>query len=266
MPAITVTFWGICTYIIDRHRFVLVNASSEVISSTPHLADKGIDPHFARLHIRIEDIVSIGPLPIVSTIADGFLRIRLDQVSLSIANPAVPQVLDVQNGCAPHLRDYKGTGELGPAALATPEGGAAIACLFDVAQGVLQGLKRPPGNDSDSGDPAHHGEAVSVLTTETEGDPQLIITPFNGGLSMTITVRSGASVLVSNLPDPDAGGADLPVDFLLNFLVADVVPQDATYPTSSDEYSCPQPGSDQHIENGGIEQYLGPGCSNTNYP
>jgi hypothetical protein len=265
MPDITVTFWGICTYIRDRHRFVLVNAASrEIIEDNPKLAGRGIDPHFARLHIHPEDVIRIGALPIATIPGDGMLEMKLEQVLLTIANPALPTEVLAVNECVPHLSHYSNL-ELGPPNPSTVHGDATMAAFFDVPSGDLRGYRRHT-NDSDRRGyrkDVQDGSCVNVLTTETLGDPVLTITPFGGTFSTAITLRSGASVLITNLPNPEKG-ADRDEDFILHFLTADTIPTDATFPRAGDAFStCPVRDD---LEDGGIGLYVGPGCSNTNYP
>jgi hypothetical protein len=251
MAEINVTFWGICTYIRDRRRFVLVNAGAEIIDNNPGLQGRGIDPHYARLHIHAEDIVSIGALP-VNEAPGGMLRFDLDQVTLAIANPELPaEVLADANMCAPHLSHYANE-EIGPPNAATVTGGPSMAAFFDVVQGELRSFRK--------GTP--DGACVNVLTSQTVGDPVLTITPFGTTSTSAITLRSGASILITNLPDPGTG-ADRDVDFLLHFLTADVIPTAAEYPKGTDYSNC---AVSTDLEDGGIDLYVGPGCSNTNYP
>lgn len=247
MAGITVTFWGICTYITAQKRFVLVNASADVIAKNPKLS--GIDPHFAQLHIRLEDIINVGPLPVDNAPGTGELRFALNQVALSIANPAPPQTLVEETGCALHLQTF---GTIGADLF---QGNSVLAASFDVnvAQGTLATYRK--------GTP--DGACVNILSAETDGNPVISIAPFDHSTPSSITLRDGASVLITNLPDPNAGGADHDNDFLLHFLIIDAIPPDATFPQGANYSDCP---INLNVENGGIDMYVGPGCSNSNYP
>ncbi|MGA8809962.1 MAG: hypothetical protein WB973_18980, partial [Thermoanaerobaculia bacterium] len=236
--------------------FVLVDASSrERIDAHEKLKDKGIDPHFARLHFHHQDVMRIGSLPVAPpNDTTGMLVFALDQVVLTITNPAPPLHVDATAAeCAPHLKDYIVGGIIPPNAEAL-HGGPAMAAFFDIPQGELHGYRR---NDE-------NGACMIVLTAQTAGDPILAITPFGATESTSITLRSGASVLVTNLPDPDAGGSDRDEDFLLYFLLTETIPTDPGYPKKDEAFSCCPVRSD--LEDGGIELYVGPGCSNSVYP
>lgn len=248
MGDIKVTFWGICTYIEAHQRMVLVNAGdSAIIGGNPKLAGRGIDPHHARLHIRLEDLVSIGPLTVHSVSAIGHIRLNLGQVTLSIANTMEPRLLDRQNQCLPHL-DPLAKGELGPPNEATEHGNDTMSCFFNIDSGVLAGRAASNG-----------GAGVNILTVQTLGDPQLTITKFSGGPTMEIRLRSGASVLITNLPDLDEKGADRDADFLLHYLTAGSIPTDAGAPATVD---CPP----EDIDDAGAPMFVSAGCSNSNYP
>ncbi len=251
MPAITITFWGICTYLREHERFVLVQASQAVIDGNPNLAGKGIHPHHARLHLHSEDVVSIGPLS-ADSLPAGMLVFDLDMVTLTIANPDLPAAVDADgNDCAPHLRNFAN----GPLSEPTDDalhGGPSIAAALDVPSGALQSFRK----DSES------GACVNVLITQTIGDPMLSLTPFGSSTATTITLRPGASVLLSNLPH-QGEGADRDEDFLLHFLTCTSFPPLPSFPSGEGYTDC---HVSHTLENGGIEQYVGPGCSNTNYP
>jgi len=250
MANVTVTFWGICTYLRAFHRFVLVNASQGIIDRNPHLAGKGITAHHARLHLHAEDIVAIGALR-PDELPGGMLVFNLDMVELTFTNPDLPAAVDAAgNLCAPDL-DHYANGELGPLSNDAIKGGPSIAASFQVSAGTLQSFRR----DKKS------GACVNVLQCETVGDPILSITAVGDGASSTITLRSGASVLLTNLPRTP--GDDKEVDFLLHFLAGESFPSDPKHPRGDDYCDCHvQTG----LEDGGIEQYVGPGCSNTNWP
>jgi hypothetical protein len=242
---ITVTFWGICTYVEAYQRMVLVNASREVIEHHPKLAEHSIDAHHARLHVRVGDVLGIGPLTVHEAGGAEYLRLNLHGVMLAIPNSAEPFLRD--NHCLPHLDRDLGA-DLGPPRPATESGNATMACFFDLNGGKLSGYKTVGG------------AGINVLTAATEGDPRLVIAPFQGAAPTEITLRSGASVVVTNLPDLGKE-ADSHWDFLLSYLTADEIPSKATFPEFVD---CPP--SPFKIDDAGIGLFVSAGCSNSNYP
>jgi len=257
MGELNVTFWGICTYIRDFRRFVLINAAEG-----EHVAPGEIAGHHARLHIHGEDVLGFGPLPVADQVA-GMLRLKLEQVRLYVANPVLPSAVDASgNTCVTHLSDYTNGQPLGMPSYASVVGNDTIAAFFDVVQGTLVGYRKvPPPSDPPPPEPPE-GACVNVLMTQTIGDPVLIIAPFNGSNPMTITLRDNASILITNLPE--IPGEDKDFDFLLNFRVCATPPTDPQFPPPGQPFSGCCPSS--NIEDGGIELYVGPGCSNTNYP
>lgn len=172
------------------------------------------------------------------------------------------EVDDSGNACVTHLADYTNHQELGPPSVATVVGNDTIAAFFDVVQGTLQAYRKVPPPTDPKRDPNKEGACLNVLLAQTIGDPILVIAPFNGSNPMTITLRDGARVLLTNLPaKPDE---DQDIDFLLNFRLCAKPPADPQIPIQGEPFSTYPPSSS--IEDGGIELYVGAGCSNTNYP
>lgn len=247
MPDITVTFWGICTIIhadeeVERPRIVLVAAGENVIKQHPRL--QGIQPHVARLHIPTSDIAAIGPLVVAYSAAGDWMRLDLDSVNVAISNATGN--LEMEASCLPHLQALIGD-KIDLPRGSTVAGGAAIACIFELSHGLLRGVKKKKG-----------GAGLSVLTAQSDGDPVLSITPFGTTSPSTITLKPGARILITNLPEHEAG--DNADDFLLHYLTLSMFPARAGIPS---RVPCP---IDETTDTAGLDIYVGPGCSNSNYP
>jgi hypothetical protein len=258
MAEVKVTFHGICTIMNESptgaivaapRRIVLVNASKrDLFARIPEHAR--IQPHYARMHIRANDILRIGPLPMqrVEPREDHWIRFDLDQVRVEIANAATGEVDGRRAKCLPHLK--VGTvGLLGEPNPDTRNGSYDIACIFHLSSGRLEGLRLPKG------------AGISILCTETS-DPhiELSISRFDGAQSTEIRLRNGADIVVTNLPLRDDHDKDL--DFLLHFLTAKALPPEVTVPVACE---CPAPIGE--VNYAGLAPFMtGPGCSNSNYP
>jgi hypothetical protein len=113
--------------------------------------------------------------------------------------------------------------------------------------------------------------SVAVLNVVTQDPPTLTLANFDGTSRPPIELPDGAEIQIENV-GPGKGGGDQTHDFLLNFLVAQNIPTDASWPTkrahcyvcrtSSDPTSSckldvrlPFPGNTVDV-----------GCSNSNYP
>ncbi|HWW60317.1 MAG TPA: hypothetical protein VN181_03025, partial [Thermoanaerobaculia bacterium] len=144
-----VTFHGICTFLTSQMpgvqlpmfgaRMVLVNASTSsavdaVKGKYGSVADCVV-PHFAMLNIRLEDIVSVGPLSVAElTTTDGFVRFHLNQVTLGIPNAIGPFAANTE--CLPNLSATVETlGVLNSAAIF--DFGDKMASYFDFGGGTL---------------------------------------------------------------------------------------------------------------------------------
>jgi hypothetical protein len=260
MPAdsdINVTFWGICTVIREEGnpRIALVAAREDVIRDNCHLSDRGIDPHFARVHIRTRDIVAIGSLPVAfrarlltDNVAEDWMRFDLSYVGMKILH--MTQSLEMSVSCLPHLLAMGHFSEADGPAVATDVGGTSMACVFELTHGLLSAYR------------TEGGAAISLLTSQVERDPVLCFWPYGEPSRVsTITLRRGASIVITNLPDK-AEGVDHPEDFLLHYLTLTTFPSDAGIATEAD-MQCPLAVD---IEDADLELYVGPGCSNSNYP
>ena len=252
MGEITITFWGICTIIREEiesvwvpKRIVLVDASDEqTIAGNPHLANHGIVPHMAKLRIPTDAISALGPMPITSIPLHTGISLRLAHVRLAIPNAIETPLVDQAN-CLPHIGPIEAVGSpLG----VTLMGGPAIATIYELNSGTLAGFRK-----------AEHGAGISVLTVQTNGDPVLTLTEFQTTQLTKFTLYSGAHVLVTNLPDMP-GEDDHDEDFRLHYLTASVFPPVIGIPA---EVDCPL---DPNADDGGLGLYVGPGCSNSNYP
>jgi len=88
------------------------------------------------------------------------------------------------------------------------------ACYFDFSSGLVQ----PSLGDG--------GAMGVVITVQTNGDPQLTVTPFETGvpsdISNSLEINDGnAEITVANLEvDPDPAIEDVPFDYMLNYLTA----------------------------------------------
>mgnify|MGYP003576307916 CR=1 FL=1 len=255
---ITVTFWGICTVIHeqDNPRIALVAARSDVIRDNCHLSGLGIDPHFARVHIRTADILAIGALPVrfsagelTDSGAEEWMRFDLSYVSMKILNMTQP--LEMKTSCLPHLLAMgRFSGPDGPT-VATDDGGTSVACVFELTNGLLSAHRK-----------TERGAGISVLTSQVEGDPVLCFWPYGvPSAASTITLRRGASMVITNLPDK-AEGVDRPQDFLLHYLTMKTFPSEAGVLTEAN-VQCP---IEMGADDAGLGIYVGPGCSNSNYP
>ncbi|HEV7767022.1 MAG TPA: hypothetical protein VGQ76_18625 [Thermoanaerobaculia bacterium] len=256
MGEVKVTFHGICTImnetplgalVASPQRIVLVNASMpSLFSRIPEHAR--IQPHYARLHIRASDLVSIGPLPVQQTepVDDEWMRFDLDGVSVKIANSVPGAINGAGARCLPHLR----IGTMEPLSEPSPDtetGGYNIACIFELTSGRLEGQQ------------ADQGAGIAVLRTATiDTNTLLSIAKFDGKGLIEIGLRPNSEIVVTNLPDQE--GADEEVDFLLHYLTAKNFPEDATPPLSC--FCKPA----KKVNTAGLTIMVGPGCSNSNYP
>jgi hypothetical protein len=255
---VTVTFWGICTVIHeeDNPRIALVAAREDVIRDNCHLADRGIDPHVARVHIRTHDILAIGSLPvafssgmITDSGAEDWMRFDLSYVRMKMLN--MTQCLEMRTSCLPHLLAMGRFSAPDVPTVATDDGGTSVACVFELTHGLLSAHRK-----------AKDGAAISVLTSQVEGNPVLCFWPYGvPSAASTITLRRGASIVITNLPDQKEG-VDHPQDFLLHYLTLTTFPAAAGVPTEAD-VQCPV---EMGIDDAGLGIYVGPGCSNSDYP
>lgn len=239
MSSATVYFVGICTHLREytsreiEHRVVLVNARDG-----KEINEKKIVGHEASL--RYLD-------------AGGtHQRERLEGVRISIRNASTAGVIYTDSffSCIPRVTAYApGIKSLAPE-VAKGHDPNLVAAYFDVAAGRFIGGADP------------HGAAVAVMNVSTDGDPILVIENFpghaGGKATREIVLPADAHIQIENV-GPGRAQGDGPHDFLLNFLIAQSIPQDATWPTTRAgcklDVTLPFPSNT-----------VDPGCSNSNYP
>ena len=259
MDGIVVRFGGICTHFPNfdsagTWRVVLVNASDP--DSVKRRS--GNDPrfnnmmsHVARLRLVKSQVVAIqGDL--ASFFAEGDRLVRnLNGAALKIQNAAAGSLVDRTTCGLPRLSDWK-IGGVKAGSAASSSVATDIACRFDFKSGTLEGTATIPGK-----------ACLVRLTAPTTGNPQLIITPFGGGMPTVVTLRN---------PDPDTMGNHLalvevgnspmmpssaPEHFLLHYLLADRL---ADGPGSPNVPQCGCPPGGRYI------QFETPACSNSQIP
>jgi hypothetical protein len=265
-PQITFRFHGIGTIIdgleqfvppgtdVPPARLVIPNCSGPIIDNNPNLKGRRIDPHVAKLRLRNDQIRSISDKG-AFTEADGFSSMDLQGVTLTVANGIGHLTLNAP--CLPRLE-----------AQAVPSNNITqladfvwnqdpdqASCYLNLTAGTVQGY-------TDNG-----GAGISWSTIDTNGDPVLVITPFDQQQKIVVVLRQKETqpfvdVKITNLPSD--GKVDRDDDFLLSFLVANTFPQQTIIPALG-SLSCPPPPSLSHA----FEPFpsdVGPGCSNTWFP
>lgn len=273
MGTIDVTFWGICTFLkreqegIDLpqvwgRRMVMVNADEQQISQNSALS--GLDVHKTRLHILGSDILTIGALQVhdIPIGPTDDIVFHLPGVLVKIAN-AIDAPFVPATACLPNVADFV-TSPLGPPGSAAVFGDPAIvSAFFDFTSGTLTSFLYLANNRI----PPADAPAVSRLTTETDGDPRIMVTPFGTTDTTEIVLRSGSSVLITNLPDEEKGD-DANGDFLLAYLLAQTFPSGFT--NLPPHVSCLPPGAgDRPLDTHGLKKlrfFQTVGCTNTNWP
>lgn len=259
-------FFGVCTHIglvefvelaeegFGDHRVVLVNASDQArIDSIPKLRQHHVNAHVARLQLKAADMLELPPpaapwFPITywDTVT---VQWALNGVHLSIGN-AVSNPTEIPMQCIPHLSHFaKPLPALGPAT--TGDDPVLTACHFDFPTSEFTGRR------------IGLGAAVGVLTVatiENEVPTSIIVRQFGTQETITIPIREGTEISVSN--NPLDGTVEKDADFLLHFLATVEVPENATFPTRP---PCPEPLHTYNPPLGGPD-VTGPGCSNSTYP
>jgi len=202
---LTITFQGICCHfhgIVPAvpHRVVLPDASAVRFGMLrmPPSAGSGVAPYYLMPHLAI-----IGQ-PI-----DGGFGMHLTGAQVQVVNAVSPDFIWTESpkfAIAQYVPRFAFSEEV--------VFGGRAACYFDVFQGV--GFTVGTGDQPRS----------TVVQMETDGPPQIRITPFPGSaldlVPMEVTLNSvdnSSDLVVSNL-DVDASLEDAPFDFLLNYLVA----------------------------------------------
>lgn len=278
LATVTTTFFGICTHFAfggneegpELYRVVLPDASNVDIINNSRLfgLQPPVQPHFARLQLRVQDIVSTTDIQtsgfeVFRVISDeqGEVAViwNLNNVIISLAN-AQPGRITVDTDGLPHLGEL--CDNLGPASAimtfnAVPTRAAAYVDFTSgtatcASFGVL-------------GDAA----CVGVVTNTTIGLPQLRVKSFVDDKVISFTLTDGAKITFSNEPD-DPESDDLN-DFLIHFLNAAAFPEGAHPP---DGCTCPplfparyRPTirQDNIPFNAGPETTT-PSCSNSTFP
>ena len=233
MDEITVEFIGVCTHIQRTeylapipvpHRVVMIN--SDALGTV------------ARHNTRVE-------------VCEGDLvlhRYDLDGHAVSI-DGALDGTLtyDQHYLCAVPLLLREGFAEsmtLSPHVIDSPDR-ALMAGLLDLPNGSFTAKMRPDG------------AAVGIATVQIEGPRRISIRQFGASeIVLELDVPPGADVVFTNSANP---GEDDEIDFALNFLIAEPVP-DITRMNSHRPCKQILP----HTRHGW--QSIGPGCSNTNFP
>lgn len=275
MQPMWVSFLGICTHIWEDqpdaephpvwgHRIVLVNASNpDTINNNPNLNHYGIKPHFARLQIFNEQIVSIqGPAAFYPF--NDTLLLNLDGVTVQIVNSGL-NALTKEARCMPQLGGPQFnrppvTG-IAPGPAVTMGLAALASCYFDFAFGEVLGTVVETV-----------GCGVLLYQNQTIGNPQILITPFEGGVPTLVTLHN--SEIDENGNQKPAGmnimntaigaGKDNPSDFMLHYLAANKFPDGGVIIHSPD---CPPNPFSYHLNRAPFSPGdLGPGCSASNLP
>jgi len=234
MGELTIYFVGICTHVENQiegvpHRVVLVHEEKSVVINR-----HTIHSHMPGIQLRPRDVLA-GSLP--SSVLRQVLHVanaRGDAPSYdSLYRSAIPSLGELAGGRL-KLDERVVTAKEHPATM-----------YFDVKHGRFSACRVP------------HEASGAVLRIETEGDPQLILTPMDGDReAVKIDLRSGAVVTIHN----GAFGAQdhVDADFLLHYKIMERIPSRARFPRKPMGEGLPILPD--------LEVELGPGCSNSNYP
>jgi len=216
MGQLTVTFSGVCTHFSKvvpgvAHRVVLPNASNfhfGIVRMPPTGSMVGyyIQPHYAVL----KTTSTLGnPLPSVdNAMSNGTI---FAGASLKIPNATGDLSYDPT-----YFQSVKSLSDFVPAFTPSQDvvfSGRA-ACYFDFGNGLVQ-----PS-------PASGGAMGVAVTVQTNGRPQLTVTPFETGVPVDISSflevnDDHAEITVANLEvDPDPAIEDVPFDYMLNYLTS----------------------------------------------
>ena len=210
MPQVKVTFFGICTHSVPQPghwRVTLVNASQPVIDNHPVLKGFGIMQHLPAVRLLKSDfagfmvdinLFQFGPKEVVVSLAGARLEL----------NSALGTLVD-QTACMPRLGTWLTGVKPGPAV--TGSDATLTACHFDFQAGTVAGTR-------------FNHACMAKVTVATSGPPQLRITPFGSATTTVLFLNDGASIGVSNAPDPNDKDRNNPHHFLLHYLSADGFP------------------------------------------
>lgn len=275
MPTVEISFLGVCTIFRNlsalippggnppNNRVVLARTTPEFITHT------GVLPHIAKLHLFNGHTVVQGPnLPPADPPEPNVFA--LDGVQLKIRN-ATNDALTPAWGidCLPSLQAHLYR-DLGPPADSVHVPSKPnVQAWFDFQGGVARSfVMKATGADHK---PCTTVPSISILTLETEHDPELEYTPFPGTFppdtpSTVVRLTPNGSepvrIHVSNFALGELVKDDNR-DFLLNYRLCETFPPlaDVAIPVCN-TCTIESPGT-YHTPRCGD---AGPGCSNTTYP
>lgn len=239
MGNLTVYFVGVCTHLREftsretEHRVVLINAREgkeingrKIVRHDATL--RYLDPQGTPQHEPLNGVrITIKNPSTTGLVYDKSFFTCIPRLTAYAPN-VMSLSLDVAKGHDPNL----------------------AAAYFDVTAGRF--IAGADSNDA----------SVAVLNIPTDGDPILSIEHFPthpaGAITKEIPLPPNAHIQLENV-GPGRAQGDGPHDFLLNLLVAQVIPPDATWPTTRADckldVAVPFPSNT-----------VDPGCSNSNYP
>ncbi|HET7434957.1 MAG TPA: hypothetical protein VFN10_09630 [Thermoanaerobaculia bacterium] len=265
MSHLTVRFIGACTHVLGeafvgvKHRVVVINWSlGQPING------HRIDPHFPRLYVRESDLTGevpnapffrqLSPSPVA-----GFYCWEMSNVRLTVANPVLSDEyrLGPKFRCGiPNLSGFAPVPLPQLSTITTVIGTSPFTgAFFDIGNGEVDGYASGTGDGRAS---------AAVLNIETGDVPMVTGVATRGGQSVTLNFAPGAEVLVTNIEYAAAPNEHLP-DFLINYNVLDVVPPNATWPTTLPE-CLRDPLEPKRSLDGYAWETVGMGCSNSYYP
>ena len=264
---VTVQFFGVCTHFPASalaplgpvppdftHRVVLVNASDP--RKLDHIP-AGVQPHVARLQLRKADLVAVEArdwFPITFE-DEETIEWHLGGVSITLGKEVIPlSAPPLPTNCIPSLSRYADNIS-GPGEMTVTADASKAACYFDFVQLMhLTGQKIEPGDAA----------AGLVEITSSTGGTDIVVTQFGTGDTVTLTVKPGTPITVSNIPEEPKNETD--VDFLLHFVTLAQFPADPRFPTKGEMVdNCP---STLKLVNPPrfLADITTPSCSNSLYP
>ena len=236
MGKLTVYFVGICSHIKDNqsgevpHRVVLHNWSKD-----DEINGRFIKEHRAALKILPQNLLGGGEA----------VDIPLAGVTITVNGTAPePTYEDNLRPCLPHLKDFVS----GPMQLSDEvvNGKKAnlVAAYFD-ANGHFKARK------------GEKGCAITIMTVDTNGNPVVQLTNFDGTTQPPIELTDHARIQIENI-EPGPSTIENDWDFLVHFKIFTTIPVDTRVPTKVD--GC------KPAEGVPYPPTVGPGCSNSAYP
>ncbi|HEX3577752.1 MAG TPA: hypothetical protein VHY33_04235 [Thermoanaerobaculia bacterium] len=268
MGTVNINFLGVCTIFRNLEVTPGEVINRVVLARTTEAFQRltGVVEHIAKLQFGADEIIiDQGPglppfrSPFQPPAAGSY---ELDQgVRLTIPNAKRSTELLPERGldCLPSLAVFL-DGTIGPPAswVFNPDI-ENVQAWFDFNGGEALAYKLNPEP------PCDIVPSITVLTIETQDDPQLEYKPL-GGLPTLITLKSALeppSIYVMNFAEGQ-GVIEDNKDFLLNYCLVDPFP-DISKISIPRANACllPSPGTPVHFPRCGD---AGPGCSNTTYP